>query len=342
MNNNLLQTLYSIIEGENASTLDRSTVTVLAQIPSVQLWLTRRPHLLTRLPPRVQEQLRAHAYRATAKSILRERELYRVLTLFHQANIQPVLLKGAAHLIAALYPHPALRPMGDIDLWVKEGDMPRAVNVLERTGYSIVHKARRPTDLRIHYKQEIELLGRAGRGEAVDLHYRPFQGMWVRLAARIPQKSLWKRRRVITWRQLPTSILSPEDHLIHLAYHFTVNHHLGHPGIRALLDMTLLLRRWPVDWARVCTRVHQWQVRTVTWVALTLVKRVASDLVPSAVLHRLAPKPWQQMLLRRLMPGTKDLLWPRVQDGRTRYLLKLLVCDSPRAWVRLIRWALWP
>ena len=342
MGENLLRLVHAIIHDVEGPEPGQRDLETLAESPMVRLWLTQKPRLLSRLSSDRREKVLSHYYQSKALGVLRQQELHRVLDLLHQAGVQVTLLKGAAHLAIGLYPDVALRPMGDLDLWIPAEEMPRAIKALTAEGYRVVDKVRRPVALRIRYAQEIELQGKASIGEAVDLHYRPFQGMWTLLVARIPQASLWEQRRPIPRRGGSAHVLSPEDHLIHLAYHFSVNHHLGYPGIRTLIDMDLVLRAWPVDWTRLYKRAVEWHISTVMWVGLTLLRRLAGNAVPSSIVHSLAPPRWQRLALSALMPDAKGLLYPRAREGRTRYLLDLLLCDSPRDWLRLIAWTLWP
>ena len=62
-------------------------------------------------------------------------ELEELSLLFEKTGIQVIFLKGS-HLAFHVYPSPSLRPMGDIDLIVKEGDIPKMVGALLESGYS--------------------------------------------------------------------------------------------------------------------------------------------------------------------------------------------------------------
>lgn len=59
-----------------------------------------------------------------------------LLNLLEANNIPSVILKGSAAAIT--YPHPSLRMMGDIDIFVKRCDHSLAAKLLEENGYSLV------------------------------------------------------------------------------------------------------------------------------------------------------------------------------------------------------------
>ena len=322
--------------------LPRFSHTTILHSPTLILWAACDPDILARFPEAERNALLKERHQVAAENALRERELRVVLHGLGAIGLPPVLLKGAALMAAGVYPDPALRPMGDLDLWLLPDYIPRALGILERLGYRPIEKEERPNALRMRYEQEVELRAIRPGGSVVDLHYWPFQGWWHLLAANIPQRDVWQRRRTLHRDGITFAVLAPEDHLLHLLFHFVVNHHLGTPGIRALIDVALSLDAWSVDWDIVVHRASAWRIRTVTWVGLYLLDGVFPDVVPPRVLATLRPPAWQRKLLQPLLPDLEALIIPRMITGRRRYLLKLALCDSPRAWLRLMRWAAWP
>ena len=71
--------------------------------------------LKTELPAAVREHLKASYYATAARNTLLFRELSRILAALAEAEIPVILLKGV-DLAQTLYPDPALRLMGDLDL----------------------------------------------------------------------------------------------------------------------------------------------------------------------------------------------------------------------------------
>jgi hypothetical protein len=62
-------------------------------------------------------------------------ELEELSLLCERNGINVIFLKGS-HLAFHVYPSPSLRPMGDIDIIVKEDDIPKMIEVLHESGYS--------------------------------------------------------------------------------------------------------------------------------------------------------------------------------------------------------------
>ena len=61
-----------------------------------------------------------------------------LINLMEQNNIQCVVIKGAAAMMA--YPNPALRPCGDVDILVKRKDYEKAATTLENNGYQLEYE----------------------------------------------------------------------------------------------------------------------------------------------------------------------------------------------------------
>ena len=81
------------------------------------------------VPEPVTSQLRSLYHRETIRSVARRELLRATLLRLSDADIPVIVLKGAA-LSALVYPSPALRSMGDIDLLVRRRDLGRADEVL--------------------------------------------------------------------------------------------------------------------------------------------------------------------------------------------------------------------
>jgi Uncharacterised nucleotidyltransferase len=85
-------------------------------------------------PLRLREKLENEAATASTLDLIGERELRRVLIRLDEYGIQPLLLKGVP-LAYTLYRSPTLRPRGDADLLIREGDLQSAARILRELGY---------------------------------------------------------------------------------------------------------------------------------------------------------------------------------------------------------------
>jgi Uncharacterised nucleotidyltransferase len=119
------------------------------------------------LPQETERTLKALTLRCRRYNQIHERVLTEILSLFEQAGIQPLLLKGLA-LAYLYYPEPALRPVSDIDLLLKKKDFPSALSVLKGTKFDLQHplsaSKRLPKSLTAHARQD-------GINIQVELHH---------------------------------------------------------------------------------------------------------------------------------------------------------------------------
>ena len=85
-------------------------------------------------PVGVRTALAASARREALAEPLRYLELKRVVAGLVEADVQPLLLKGA-RLAYTHYPHPHLRPCSDLDLLIRPDDRRVAMRVIAALGY---------------------------------------------------------------------------------------------------------------------------------------------------------------------------------------------------------------
>ncbi len=159
------------------------------------------------------------AYRLyTLHSAIHEREIRKVLKLLKEAQVTAILVKGWS--MARHFPEPALRPYGDIDLFVRPDQYAAAKAILESP---------------------------EGREVFVDLHagaghldHEPFE-------------DLYARSEEVLVGDEPVRVLSPEDHLRILCIHF-LHHGAWRPA--ALCDIGLLVEKYrdDFDWDICLTR----------------------------------------------------------------------------------------
>ncbi len=301
----------------------------------------RRAGAFDRLPPELAQPLAAAYYRAAADAELHTRELAAVLDALAAARITPILFKGAA-LAHLVYPDPACRPMGDLDLWLAAAEMPAAIAALQAAGYRRRVKDTRPIELQADREGEIQLAGvRPGQG-LIELHYGVFAGEWLHRTAAVDTAGLAARAVPVTVAGRPARTLSPEDAVIQLAVHLAVNHQMAYPGVRGLLDVCLLARSRPLDWAAVSRRARAWRVRTAVWQVLSLADALLGLPEASPALTALQPSRLRRRLLARFATPASVLAGRDITHGRARFAYQLLLADRPRDAARLLARALWP
>ncbi len=301
----------------------------------------RRTGAFGRLPTVLAQPLAAAYYRAAADAELHTRELDAVLQALAAAGVAPVLFKGAA-LAHLVYPDPACRPMGDLDLWLTAAEMPAAIAALQAAGYRQHVKDARPVELQARREGEIQLAGtRPGQG-LVELHYGVFAGEWLHRTAAVDAAGLAARVMSVTVAGRPARTLAPEDAIIQLAVHLAVNHQMSYPGVRGLLDVCLLAHSHPPDWAAVSRRARAWRVGVAVWQVLSLADELLGLPGSASALAELRPAGPRRGLLARFVNPASLLAGRDITGGPARFAYQLLLVDRARDAARLLGRALWP
>jgi len=222
------------------------------------------------VPRTVTERLRSLYHRGTTYEVARRELLRATLARFSQAGVSVIVLRGAA-LAALVYPSPTLRPMGDIELLVRERDR-------DRVDALLTHSDReRSARLRIR-------------------HHIPRQGDSAnRLAAarRVPIDDVWERARPARIESVPTLVSSHEDLLLQLALDMAMCR--SEPDgcvrdVRTLCDIGSTCSRYgnAIDWSRLVTLARAYDVAKQLYYPLRLCRDLVGASVPSVVLTDLS------------------------------------------------------
>ncbi|MBV9210557.1 MAG: nucleotidyltransferase family protein [Acidobacteria bacterium] len=166
----------------------------------------------------------------TLQAAIHEREIAQVIKLLKGAGVEPILVKGWS--MARHYPQPALRPYGDIDLFVRPEEFGRAEKVLA---------------------------SEEGKKFFVDLH---------KGANHLDEQAfehLFARSEAVRLGEVSVRVLSPEDHLRILCVHF-LHHGAWRPA--GLCDIALLVEAsgQSFDWKACLTKNR----KRAGWVTCTI------------------------------------------------------------------------
>jgi hypothetical protein len=293
--------------------------------------------------PRAQaalETLRASHRQAAFRALRHAAELRQVLDALASVDVCPVVYKGAA-LAHTLYPSPACRLMGDIDLWVTHEEMPKAISALTALGYRMHEKAHRPHAMTQQTDGEVQMLaGRPGQG-LVELHWGVFPGEWIARTTAVDRAGV--RSRLVTGQLVgrPAYLLAPEDALIQLVIHISINQQMTRNALRSLADIALSMQQ-PLDWTLIGERASAWRVATATGLTLELTRRLFGlSALPEAA-QRLVPQGVQRFALERFVSPQTILDGRRLSADARRFLYLLSVTDRARDSLRLVGHTLWP
>jgi hypothetical protein len=266
-------------------------------------------------------------WRILARETVQLAEAGRVLREFQRRGILTIALKGAA-LVGRVY-SPGERPMCDIDLLLRDGDLKRAEDVLRRLGYGFL-----PDSAGVTLAFARTYMGQVPYHKGlviIELHYHLIASRWLREATAVDEPGLWERALPMEIAGAPALRLGVEDELIHLCVHTAVHHGLAHrSGYRDILGV-IRVEDW-IDWPALACRARAWRVSVPCWAALAVARELEPEFISRAALNALNVPRWRQALLRPFLERAR-LEGPVLVSGRMRFLGLLLIdrlCDLPR------------
>jgi hypothetical protein len=289
------------------------------------------------LPLTIAEQLRRIYLASAMRNTRLFHELGKILRALQAANTPVIPLKGAC-LAEAVYGNIALRPMGDVDLWVPQPQLDPARAVMQTLGYATHSKADRPQALQDALTGETQFF--KPNAPMVELHWNIFPGEWLRHTTRIDEQVIWQRTQPINSGLLRQ--LSPEDTILHLCVHLAVNHQMSEIGLRTLLDLDFARRKWSIDWKTVAQRARAWRVASATWLVLQALAELFGDPANQLPLPDLAPSPGRQFVLRRFVSARLLTAGLQLSRGPRRFLYLLALVDRPADALQLLWRAFFP
>jgi hypothetical protein len=212
-------------------------------------------------PPQLRDLFAAHYRHSVMSHLARIAELRRIDATLRAGGIEYLLLKGPV-LAATVYADPATRTMIDLDLLVREADLPRAVAALATIGYGVP-----PEFLGVTLEPgDAPPLVNARPGlPVIELH------TLLDSAPDDPSAldAAWASARLVSLGNgivVPT--LGRAEFFAHVVAHAS-RHHRFEGQLRSLLDIALLLNAddAALDWIDEA----EWERRGLGgWIALTL------------------------------------------------------------------------
>jgi hypothetical protein len=226
------------------------------------------------------ETIRDKMIRIYYLSAARNTRLYQALSIVMAAlsagGIKVILLKGA-YLADSVYGNIALRPMADVDLLARPDDLLKIHHVLIDLGYA---SADGEISCQIHlapYKKQ--------DGLKIDVHFdiaRP------PVSLRYDLDTLWERARQYSSGDMDILALCPEDLVLHLCSHTTLDHGFDN-GLIPYMDLWKITDCFKdhLDWDQVWKRARQWGVERSVFVMLALTERLLGVRMPDLIRHKM-------------------------------------------------------
>ncbi|NWJ52256.1 MAG: nucleotidyltransferase family protein [Bacteroidetes bacterium] len=203
--------------------------------------------------------------------------LEEISLIFKKAQIPVLLLKGS-HLAFHVYPSPALRPMGDIDLFVREEYVLKGVDALVASGYQsnyfVFENLKK-------YNRHLPPFTKAGR-RSIEFHWTLIQ----------PKFQTPDTERVTNWlideieeKQFGNGsalVFKPSAIVFQIMLHIGLNDELR-SSLKNLLDITVIIQKYQndIDWDLVSDKIIETSYRRrfalVGWLAKNIVSADIPD-----------------------------------------------------------------
>ncbi len=250
------------------------------------------------LPPTSMAHLRQAYYENAGRNAHLWHALEIVLRALAASGVPTMLLKGAA-LAQAVYGNPALRPMGDLDLFVRPADAPRAMETLASIGYRPIRPPLRPTTLTT---DESQVFLRHG-GVNLELHWGLLDFPYYVYS--MPVEEIWANARPISIGTASAWMLSPEDQVMYLCAHLVLHHGEHRLRLLWLCDIAEVIVQTgeKLDWAALLERAQAYNLLLPLQSVLPQLADAWQVPIPPAALERLRearPSPAERRLHNRL------------------------------------------
>jgi len=196
----------------------------------------------------------------------RLQELANLLAHLKKLNIEPLLVKGAG-LIKTVYPHPALRVMGDIDLLVKPDDFTSARRLLISENYQSV------PDTPGHFFSAKGGSASGGKNTSFTMHLDLHWDIWYLRKEEFD--NLWKAGLSFQLNGVQAKTLAPEEHFIYIAVH-SILHHGILDAVR-LQDLIMLINHsTDFNWSLLVRKIRQYQLEILLSIVLERLQEIQS------------------------------------------------------------------
>lgn len=243
------------------------------------------------VPLSVMEGLKKDYYATAARNSLVFEELGRVLEGFNRVGLDAIVLKGAA-LAETVYGNLALRPMYDVDLLVRKGDLYQIDNELKRFGYFSYDGAVDDIDpFSPAYLTSLLYQNSSRNSLAIHIH-------WHFVNSTIPNEyyirnikieDIWQDAEKTDIAGVEMRVMAPHHLLLHLSEH-AFKHSLGRLSLFCDIDETINCYQERLDWDRLIKDSFKFGLNRMVYLALYFTSRFLGAGVPGDVLLKLRPE----------------------------------------------------
>lgn len=298
---------------------------------------------LQTLPADVRARFEGIERQAAMSALTAQRTFVQVARALTSVGVPIVPRKGIV-LAHTLYAEARMRPMTDVDLWVRDLHVPEALAALADAGLVV-----KPAEVRLApypraWDGEIKLRRKDGPKTVAELHQGPFRGEWLHRAARVDRAGVWERLQPDELLGHQVRVLAAEDHALEVALHATINGQLSVAPLKQLLDLVLMARAG-LAVEVLAARAAAWRVTRAVYLAFSLAEQCFEDpAVGRIARHVRLAEPRSGRLAAPGMPTANGIIAGRrlSQTRLARYVYFLRLADGHKGAARLLVRGAWP
>jgi hypothetical protein len=231
------------------------------------------------VPQSIQFELEQFYRSQVQRTLFFTGELLRLLGEFQKNCIQIAVFKGVV-LAEMIYGDMSLREFSDLDIIVREADVPRAEDILTAQGYRADFPDRDLRSAFLSYQGQYAFRNKQ-TGLSVDLHWN-LSGQGE--AFPIRSEEIWSRLGDVMLCGRVVRTLAHDDLALYLAAHGTKE---GWRYLKWACDFAELLRKCPnINWERMLDRAEQAHCFRPLQLAVVLASRVLGAPTPAKLIDK--------------------------------------------------------
>ena len=216
-------------------------------------------------------KIRIQLMQFSAGNVKHLHELEELSLLSEKTGLQVIFLKGS-HLAFHVYPSPSLRPMGDIDIMVKEEDLPKIIGLLAEAGYSCDYFTLENLK---KFDRHLPPFTKKGR-KTIELHWTLIQPMFQTSGTQKTMTWLIGETEGKQFGKGLAPVFKPNALLFQIMLHIGLNDGLL-PSLKNLMDIMVIIQKhqkeihWEVITNKIVETNFAHRFALVGWLAKTTV-----------------------------------------------------------------------
>lgn len=276
-------------------------------------------NLLNIIPQVVFSRLENCYYSNLAKNSLLEKEILLVIEAAEHKQIKIMPFRGF-DFMHRLYGNLALRIMADVDILIKDTDLPQIKEIISLLGYK-----RSKHDLDKNERNGFDICFE----KEISTNFMLYIEIHRLLAPARPHKLnlplLWERENKLSVNGQTVYCLSAEDALLSIALH--LKRHTRRLNLKFIIDSSELLNSAgnQLDWPYIKNSAKENSFRVSVYACLYLSKELLNAKIPEEAYAGISPSALKKYLLRMLI--NKNNFFNLT--GTSGLLLRILLFDSP-------------